>query len=79
MTDETADWLVVVAREALEGIAQPLNGSLERLLQYVDTFGAVATFKLEHGRAGAEETIWVQQEDVAEYQAKTVRHACSQA
>jgi len=27
----------------------------------------VVTFKLEHGRAGDEDTIWVQKEDVAEW------------
>jgi len=69
MTDETANWLVVITREALEGIAHPPDGSVERLHQYLDTFAAVATYKLEHGRAGAEETIWILQEDVAEYQA----------
>ncbi len=69
MTDETANWLVVITREALEGIAQPPDRSVERLHQYLDTFAAVATYKLEHGRAGAEETIWVQKEDVAEYKA----------
>lgn len=69
MTDETANWLGVITREALEGIAQQPDGSLARLHQYLDTFAAVATYKLEHGSAGAEETIWVQKEDVAEYKA----------
>jgi len=67
MADKTANWLVIVTREALEGVASPPDASEERLLEYVDTFGQVATYKLEHGRAGKEETIWVQMEDVAEW------------
>lgn len=67
--DETANWLVIVTREALEGVASPPDPSLERLMQYADTFAAAATYKLELGRAGAEETIWVQREDLLEYQA----------
>lgn len=67
MADKTANWLVIVTREALEGVASPPVASEERLLDYVDTFGQVATYKLEHGRAGEEATIWVQMEDVAEW------------
>ena len=67
MTDITANWLVIVTREALEGIASPPDASLERLLAFADTFGEVATYKLEHGRAGEEETIWVQNADVVEW------------
>jgi hypothetical protein len=69
MTDETADWLVIVTREALEGVAAPADGSIERLMEYAELFGLVATYKLEHGRAGEEETIWVQMEDVLEWRA----------
>ena len=67
MTDDTADWLVIVTREALEGVASPADGSMERLTEYAGLFGEVATYKLEHGRAGEEETIWVQMEDVIEW------------
>ncbi|KQV22109.1 hypothetical protein ASC97_27410 [Rhizobium sp. Root1203] len=67
MSDKTENWLVIVTREALEGIASPPDASEARLLEYADIFGQVATYKLEHGRAGAEETIWVQMEDVAEW------------
>ncbi|EPE94834.1 hypothetical protein RGCCGE502_30038 (plasmid) [Rhizobium grahamii CCGE 502] len=67
MTDATANWLVIVTREALEGVASPADSSQDRLLSYIDTFGKVATFKLEHGRAGKEQTIWVQMEDVTEW------------
>jgi hypothetical protein len=54
MTDETTNRLVIVRREALEGVAQPPDGSVERVLQFLDTFASVATNKPEHGRAGAE-------------------------
>ena len=64
MADDTANWLVIVTKEAMEGVASPPSASQERLLEHIATFGEVATFKLEHGRAGKEETIWVQMEDV---------------
>ncbi|MCV9967485.1 hypothetical protein OIU34_37275 [Pararhizobium sp. BT-229] len=67
MTDDTADWLVIVTREALEDIASPPDATLARLLEFADTFGDVATFKLEHGRAGEEETIWIQSADITEW------------
>ena len=67
MNDETADLLVIVTREALEGVASPPDASEERLMEYADIFGRVATYKLEHGRAGGEDTIWVQMEDVVEW------------
>ncbi|KQV83151.1 hypothetical protein [Rhizobium sp. Root1220] len=67
MADETANWLVIVTKEAMEGVASPPDASQKRLLEYIATFGEVATYKLEHGRAGEEETIWVQKEDVAEW------------
>ncbi|MBB4226368.1 hypothetical protein [Rhizobium mongolense] len=67
MTDIASNWLVIVTREALERVASPPDASLERLLAYADTFGEVATYKLEHGRAGEEETIWVQSADVVEW------------
>jgi hypothetical protein len=70
-TDETANWLVIVTRETLEGVASPPDASLERLMQYADTFTAAATRKLELGRAGAEETIWLQRQDLVEYLADT--------
>ncbi|WP_461513036.1 hypothetical protein [Rhizobium mongolense] len=54
MNDETADLLVIVTREALEGVASPPDASEERLMEYADIFGKVATYKLEHGRAGGE-------------------------
>ena len=68
MSDETGNWLVIVTRETLERVAKPPEASLDRLNHYVDTFAAVATYKLEHGRAGVEDTIWVQREDLVEYQ-----------
>jgi hypothetical protein len=40
-------------------------------MQYADTFTAAATRKLELGRAGAEETIWLQRQDLVEYLADT--------
>lgn len=67
MRDEGQDWLVIVTREALEDVAQPPNASLERLIRYQRLFGDVATFKLEHGRAGDENTIWIQTDDVKEW------------
>ena len=67
MFDGTANWLVIVTREALDHIAALPEAPLDRLLRHADTFGSVATYKLEHGRAGAEETIWVQKADVVEY------------
>lgn len=68
MFDDSGDWLVIVTREALEAITSPPGEpSLERLLKYSDVFGAAATYKLEHGRAGDEQTIWVQVADVREY------------
>ncbi len=67
MADETLNWLVIVTREAMEGVASPPDASQKRLLEHIRTFGEVATYKLEHGRAGEEETIWVQMEDVAEW------------
>jgi hypothetical protein len=70
MTDDTADWLVIVTREALEDIASPPEATSVRLLEFADKFGEVATFKLEHGRAGKEETIWIQSGDIVEW-----RHA----
>lgn len=57
------------------GVASPPVASEERLLEYVDTFGQVATYKLEHGRSGEEDTVWVQMEDVAEWRSK---HSTSQ-
>ncbi len=53
MADGTASWLVIVTREALEYVALPPEAALDRLLRHADTFEAVATYKLEHGRAGA--------------------------
>lgn len=73
MIDGTARWLVIVTREALEGIASPPEASVERLRDYAATFGEVATYKLEHGRAGAEETIWVQRADVSAWQSAQSR------
>jgi hypothetical protein len=67
MADETANWLVIVTREAMEGAASPPDASQRRLLEHIETFGEVATYKLEHGRAGDEDTIWVKKEDVAEW------------
>jgi hypothetical protein len=68
MFDDSGDWLAIVTREALEAITSPPGEpSLERLLKYSDVFGAAATYKLEHGRAGDEQTIWVQVADVREY------------
>ena len=69
MRDDTADWLVIVTREALEGVAAPADASADRLAEYATLFGQVATYKLEHGRAGEEETIWVQMEDIVEWRA----------
>lgn len=68
MCDEQQNWLVIVTREAMEGMAERADASLDRLLEYQDIFAAVATFKLEHGRAGDEATIWIQTDDVREWQ-----------
>ena len=72
MNDETADWLVIVTPEALEGVASPPDASEERLMEYADIFGKVATYRFEHGRAGGG-TIWVQMEDVVEWRSATTR------
>ncbi len=65
--DVRQNWLVIVTREALEDVADPADASLERLLQYRSLFLEVATFKLEHGRAGDEDTIWIQTDDLREW------------
>ncbi|WP_025662859.1 hypothetical protein [Rhizobium sp. IBUN] len=65
--DDTANWLVIVTKEAMEEVASPPDASHQRLLEHIGTFGEVATYKLEHGRAGDEDTIWVQKEDVAKW------------
>lgn len=67
MHDEGQNWLVIVTREALEAVAEPADASLDRLIQYQQLFGDVATFKLEHGRAGEEGTIWIQTDDLQEW------------
>ena len=61
-------WLVIVTREAMENVAEPPDASVDRLSQYSSLFLDVATFKLEHGRAGEEDTIWVQSDDITEWQ-----------
>jgi hypothetical protein len=69
MTDGSTDWLVVVTREAMEDVAAPREISMDRLTAHLVLFGKVATYKLEHGRAGSEATVWVQAEDVLEWKA----------
>jgi len=64
MRDAGQNWLVIVTREALEDVAEPAEATVDRLIEYQLLFCHVATFKLEHGRAGAEDTIWIQAEDV---------------
>ncbi len=66
--DESQNWLVIVTREALEDVAEPADASLSRLLEYQSLFLEVAAFKLEHGRAGEEDTIWIQTDDLREWQ-----------
>jgi hypothetical protein len=68
MRDARRNWLVIVTREALEDVAEPADASLERLLEFAKLFGEVATFKLDHGRAGEEDTIWIQSDDVRQWQ-----------
>jgi hypothetical protein len=68
MRDARQNWLVIVTREALEDVAEPADASLGRLLEFAKLFGEVATFKLEHGRAGEEDTIWIQSDDVRQWQ-----------
>lgn len=70
MRDGEQNWLVIVTREALEDMAGPAESSLDRLLAYSDVFGDVATFKLEHGRAGDENTIWIQTDDIREWRSR---------
>ena len=64
MRDAGQNWLVIVTREALEDVAEPADASVDRLIDYQALFCDVATFKLEHGRAGADDTIWILAEDV---------------
>ena len=64
MHDERQNWLIIVTREALEDVAEPAESSLARLVEYQALFCEVATFKLEHGRAGEDDTIWIQTDDV---------------
>lgn len=74
MADDTANWLVIVTREAMEAVASPPEATQRRLLEHMTTFGSVATYKLEHGRAGKEETIWILKEDVAEWRRSQSDH-----
>jgi hypothetical protein len=67
MSDGNCDWLVVVTREALEDVAGPEEISADWLVANVDLFGEVASHKLQLGRAGEEDTIWVQSEDVKQW------------
>lgn len=67
MRDERQNWLVIVTREALEDVAAPADASLDQLIEHQKLFCDVATFKLEHGRAGDEDTIWIQTDDVKEW------------
>ena len=69
MTDGETEWLVIVTREAVEEVVSPPEVSMDRVMRYRDLFGQVAEYKLEHGRAGAEATIWVQTYDVVEWRA----------
>ena len=70
MSDGSTDWLVIVTREAMEDVAAPPENSMDRLTEYCALFGKVASYKLEHGRAGMEATVWVQSEDVLEWRAQ---------
>jgi hypothetical protein len=65
MSDGDTDWTVVVTREALEIIAAPPDGSLDRLTDYADVFARIASNKLEFGRDRDRNRIWVMEEDVA--------------
>ena len=71
MTDGSADWLVIVTREAMEDVAKPPEVSMDRLMANLTLFGEVASYKFEHGRAGGEATVWVQAEDLAEWRAQS--------
>ena len=76
MTDGSTDWLVIVTREAMEDVAAPPEISMDRLVAHRALFGQVASYKLEHGRAGNEATIWVQAEDVVEWKAQSTERQC---
>jgi hypothetical protein len=67
MADDAQNWLVIVTREALEDVSEPADDSLECLIQNQQLFCDVATFKLEHGRAGDDDTIWIQTDDLKEW------------
>ncbi|MGO4569466.1 hypothetical protein AB4Z52_31570 [Rhizobium sp. 2YAF20] len=71
MTDGSTDWLVVVTREAMEDVAAPPEISMDWLMVHRALFGKVASYKLDHGRAGSEGTVWVQSEDVLEWKAQS--------
>ncbi|MGO4568391.1 hypothetical protein AB4Z52_25880 [Rhizobium sp. 2YAF20] len=71
MTDGNADWLVIVTREAMEDVSAPPEISMGWLMDHLALFGKVASYKLEHGRAGSEATVWVQSEDVPEWKAQS--------
>ncbi|MDW5316877.1 hypothetical protein [Rhizobium sp. PL01] len=68
MTDGQTDWLVIVTKEALEAISMPPLADDQRLLDHLQSFIEIATFKLERGREGEEKTIWVQSDDIREWQ-----------
>jgi hypothetical protein len=72
MTNGSTNWLVIVTREAMEDVAAPPEISMDRLMDYCALFEKVASYKLEHGRAGSEATIWVQTEDVLEWKAQSL-------
>ncbi|PZM08755.1 hypothetical protein [Rhizobium tubonense] len=68
MSDGETDWLVIVTREALEDKAGADEISPNWLLENSDFFGEVANYKLQLGREGEEATVWVQSEDVKQWQ-----------
>jgi hypothetical protein len=67
VADDAQNWLVIVTREALEDVGDSADGSLECLIEHQQLFCDVATFKLEHGRAGEDDTIWIQTDDLKEW------------
>ncbi|MDW5318553.1 hypothetical protein [Rhizobium sp. PL01] len=72
MTDGEKDWLVIVTKEALKAISIPPLADQQRLISHLPSFIEIALFKLEHGRAGEEDTIWIQTDDIQDWrQART--------
>ncbi len=70
MRDRHIDWLVIVTREALENSGCSVNAPDPELSPLLPMFQAIAAYKLEHGLAGEEATIWLLEQDIIDWRSR---------